>query len=355
MKPDSLVSVIVPLYNTAKQLARCIESILNQTYGKLEIILVDDGSTDKSACICDYYAQKDARIKVFHTFHGGVSHARNIGLSNATGQYVQFVDSDDYVDAGMTELLVESIRKYDSELVICGYRRLLFDNVVGLVTVNSGSGEVGKDTIMRMLAKCDTYCLFPIPSNKLYAMRNIIENNLRFEEGLSYGEDIVFNLEFIRYAKYFSLVDEALYNYVDSRSDSLTKIVHKDLWEIRKNVFLLLMKIYAECDYYYIYEKKLFSHLAARIGSMLGKIFAFDSAYPHKLALEILNKITDDPLVKNDILKLENIDFITRLMIFCMKKKVIFFLPFIYRFKSRLCKHSPKLFDILRRINHYMC
>ena len=94
---DKLISVIVPIYNVEKYLTKCIESIINQTYKNLEIILVDDGSPDKSPIICDEYAKKDNRIKVIHKKNGGLSDARNYGMSLATGEYISFIDSDDYV------------------------------------------------------------------------------------------------------------------------------------------------------------------------------------------------------------------------------------------------------------------
>ena len=100
---DKLISVIVPIYNVEKYLTKCIESIINQTYKNLEIILVDDGSPDKSPIICDEYAKKDNRIKVIHKKNGGLSDARNYGMSLATGEYISFIDSDDYIDEEMYE------------------------------------------------------------------------------------------------------------------------------------------------------------------------------------------------------------------------------------------------------------
>lgn len=98
---DSMISVIVPVYNVERYLARCIESILSQTYTDFELLLIDDGSKDKSGSICDEYALKDSRIRVFHKPNGGVSSARNVGLDNARGQWVAFCDSDDWLDKSM--------------------------------------------------------------------------------------------------------------------------------------------------------------------------------------------------------------------------------------------------------------
>ena len=100
---DELISVILPVYNVQQYLEKCIESVVNQTYKNLEIILIDDGSTDMSGKICDEFAEKDGRIKVIHSKNGGVSAARNIGLDIATGEYIGFVDSDDWIESQMYE------------------------------------------------------------------------------------------------------------------------------------------------------------------------------------------------------------------------------------------------------------
>ena len=104
---NDMVSIIVPIYNSEKYLHACLDSIVSQTYKNIEIILVNDGSIDKSGVICDEYSRKYNNIKVFHKENGGVSSARNLGIDNATGQYLAFVDPDDYIDANMYEILVE--------------------------------------------------------------------------------------------------------------------------------------------------------------------------------------------------------------------------------------------------------
>lgn len=117
---DSLISVIVPIYNVEKYLERCVESIINQTYKNLEIILVDDGSPDNCPQMCDDYAKKDSRIKVVHKKNGGLSDARNAGMKVATGEYVSFIDSDDYISLDFYETLLQTMVDNDSDIVECG-------------------------------------------------------------------------------------------------------------------------------------------------------------------------------------------------------------------------------------------
>lgn len=115
------ISIIVPIYNVEKYLERCIESILKQTYTNIELILVNDGSLDKCGTICDEYAEKDNRIKVIHKINSGLSSARNAGLSIATGNYIAFIDSDDWIKEDMVAYLYFLIKKYEADISICGY------------------------------------------------------------------------------------------------------------------------------------------------------------------------------------------------------------------------------------------
>ena len=117
---EELISIIVPIYKTEKYLKRCVDSILRQTYKNLEVILVDDGSPDKSANICDEYQKADGRVRVIHKSNGGLSSARNAGLEVAKGEYIGFVDSDDYIENTMYEILIKACKKYQSKMACCG-------------------------------------------------------------------------------------------------------------------------------------------------------------------------------------------------------------------------------------------
>lgn len=121
MEAQPLITVIVPVYNVEKYLRRCLDSIIRQTYQNLEILCIDDGSIDNSGEICEQYAARDARIKVIHQENQGLSTARNRGLDTATGEYIAFVDSDDYIAADVLEQLYQSAVSSDATCVICGY------------------------------------------------------------------------------------------------------------------------------------------------------------------------------------------------------------------------------------------
>ena len=133
-----MISIIVPVYNVEKYLNRCVDSIINQTYKNLEIILVDDGSTDNSGKICDEYQKKDSRIKVIHKTNGGMSSARNAGLDIATGNYIAFVDSDDYIALNMMATMRGYVVDNNVDMAVCGFTRL---------TENKILSERGKEVI----------------------------------------------------------------------------------------------------------------------------------------------------------------------------------------------------------------
>ncbi|MGZ5551627.1 MAG: glycosyltransferase family 2 protein, partial [Nitrososphaeraceae archaeon] len=123
------ISIIIPVYNGVKYLPKCIDSVLNQTYKNLEIILVDDGSTDESGKICDTYSLKDNRIKVVHKQNGGLSDARNTGLKIATSEYIGFVDSDDFIESDMYEILLKTLYAYDADIVQCASYKIIDEKI----------------------------------------------------------------------------------------------------------------------------------------------------------------------------------------------------------------------------------
>ena len=119
MKKQDLISIVVPIYNVEKYLEKCINSIIIQTYKNIEIILVNDGSTDSSGKICDIYLKIDKRIKVVHKKNGGLSDARNVGIENAKGKYIAFIDSDDFLDSDFIEILYNLIIEYNADVSCC--------------------------------------------------------------------------------------------------------------------------------------------------------------------------------------------------------------------------------------------
>lgn len=245
------ISVIIPVYNVEKYLKRCIESVINQTIKDLEIILVDDGSTDSSGRICDEYAKKDKRIKVIHKENGGLSDARNAGLDIARGYYISFVDSDDYIDNNMIEKLYYGCTKNNTDIAIC-------DKILEL--------ENGKKFKEKMynnsceLNQKETYenILLYSPSvwNKLF--KRELFTDIRFPKGKLY-EDIITTNKLIDKSNKTFYVEGTYYHYIQRQNS----IVHKnfninklDYINNAKELYEFILKRYPDileqCDAYYM-------------------------------------------------------------------------------------------------------
>lgn len=194
-KTKTMISIITPVYNTEKYLRECLESVLAQTYTDYEVLLVDDGSTDRSGGICDEYAQRDSRIRVFHKENGGVSSARNVGLDNARGEWVCFVDSDDTVAKCYLEVLLKSAIVNDADSSMGGLRYIDTDRKVEIVPSHKGI-ETVEENIKGFYA-----CVAPDWQrylwNRLLRAGVIKKNNLRFNERLYYKEDGLFLIQFL--------------------------------------------------------------------------------------------------------------------------------------------------------------
>lgn len=213
-----LISVIIPIYNTKEYLSKCIESVINQTYKNLEIILVDDGSTDGSEKVCDEYIKKDSRIIVIHKENGGISSARNVGMEVAKGEYIAFVDSDDWIEVQMYEKMQELYWENDADIVICGYRKINDNKIIDFST---GRIKLLYDTELldTYLTAHDRCMMSQSPCNRLYR-RDMIED-IRFDD-IPKGEDGAFNAEVMPRAKKAIFIDSAYYNYI-TRANSLSK------------------------------------------------------------------------------------------------------------------------------------
>lgn len=206
-----LISIIVPIYNTSLFLKKCLDSIINQTYSNLEIILVDDGSTDESSSIINNYASFDNRIKVFHINNSGVSFARNLGIKNANGKYIAFIDSDDFVDNKFVEKLYSNMIENDADISICTVTRYE-NNEYNTVNIDKN--------IPNLLSKEDFYKYITYNyyegylCNKMYKKELIDKSGLLLDEKTYYYEDLIFNCKLADYANkiYFDYNPYYFYN-----------------------------------------------------------------------------------------------------------------------------------------------
>lgn len=217
MKP--LVSTIVPIYNSEKYLRRCLNSLIAQTYGSMEIILVNDGSTDASAAICDEYASQDQRIKVIHKANAGVSQARNSGLDVASGIYIHYTDSDDWLEANAYEILVNVAENNDCDVV--RYNAYNSSNAIVNQAPYKGlySGEALENDVMLSYIGSPKYggeFLLGVPWLYFFKRSLIEKHHVRFNKNMFRCEDRLFTLTTLLSAKKMAFIDDALYHYETS-------------------------------------------------------------------------------------------------------------------------------------------
>ena len=239
------VSVIVPVYNTEKYLEKCLDSLVNQTYQDIEIIIVNDGSTDKSEEIIKEYIKKYHFVKYFKKKNGGLSSARNYGIDKANGDYLLFIDSDDYVEKEMIQKMYEKIIQENSDIVVCEFS-YIYENGT---KVRSYSNLDYADMDDK------NYLLTP-PMAPIRLIKKELFNNIKFKEGIYY-EDLELCPKLVLYTKKISFVNESLYNYLmrDSSIMHQKEFNNKllDIYSVLDSNYKMLNKDYHdEVEYMYI-------------------------------------------------------------------------------------------------------
>ena len=216
-----MISVIVPVYNSKSRLVRCIDSICNQTYSDLEIILIDDGSSDGSSIVCDELAVNDSRIRVIHQNHAGVSAARNIGLSSANGDFFSFIDSDDWISPVMYEIMYNKSMEYDADIVECGFSILFQDHIQYYSSFTGGIHVADSvETIIGLTLWDGSYSVL---WNKLY--RNKTKQEVVFPDNRVHGDEFT-TWKFVRNANKVVFIDTSLYYYDRTRENSITSTLN---------------------------------------------------------------------------------------------------------------------------------
>lgn len=238
-----LLSIIIPVYNSRDRLAECFESIVNQNFERMEVIVVDDCSSDGSLELCMEYEKTYAYFHVFTKENEGVSAARNYGLARAQGEYIQFADSDDMLYPDACRRLVECMERDASDLVICGYynereqsKILPLDLMVE-----------GREGLREQFPSLFTQFLIHVPWNKLYHRRVLEQAEAAFPLDLNKGEDLLFNLKVLEQAESISLLPEALYFYHNVNDQSLSFRFREDSMEIEERLFQSVAAFWDHC------------------------------------------------------------------------------------------------------------
>ena len=262
---NETISLIIAVYNVENFLEQCIQSILNQTYRDIEIILVDDGSKDRSGEICDEYAKKDSRIKVIHKEHGGTSTARNCGIDNSTGKYITFIDSDDFIEENACELLHNAIKKANTNYVMANYRFTTHDGKKWdkpCLDIREDSYIELNDYKKSFLLMTSAICI------KLFRSDFLKDNNIRFEEGYI-AEDAIFTTQCYTYSPKGYIIKDVIYNYRQNAENSTNSTnCSKEYFKKINKSYRLIYNIFKETNnigYYRFFCARIMPYIICKI------------------------------------------------------------------------------------------
>lgn len=299
MEIEGLVSVIVPVYNAEQTITRCVDSVLNQTYEDIELILINDGSYDQTDEICRSISEQHRRVTYLIQENAGPSAARNVGLSNCNGEYVTFLDSDDTFDQSAVSNLVHAIQKAD--LVVAGYTNSTE------YKENAGLHPVIPEQSEKVLSKKDFLICFSdlFESNlihyiwhKLYRADCI--GDLRFDESLNIGEDLIFNLNYFDKINHICLIDEIVTYHAKDNQHSLTKTFQPDLLDYRLTVysstkdFLVSNNSWTENN-----AETLNRYFAKKLYTAIKNYYQSSSPLSFSQRVGLSKRIIDEPTIQN--------------------------------------------------------
>ena len=251
-----MVSMIVPVYNSEKTLSRCIDSILNQTYRDFELILLNDGSTDTSGEICDAYAKRDSRVRVVHKENTGVSDTRNRGIDLARGEYLQFLDSDDWITPDATALFVRTATEQQCDMVISQFYRVIGEHVSQKGAIDE-DGLMDRSTYANHMMQKPADCYYGVLWNKFYNRSIITERRLRMDQSISWCEDFMFNLEYVRHTQTIYAMKVPVYYYVKTKGSLVSQgMSMKKMIRMKRTVFACYNDFYKDVFDEAEYEKR---------------------------------------------------------------------------------------------------
>ncbi len=306
---NNTISVIIPVYNVEKYLPECLDSVLSQTYTDLEVILIDDGSKDSSGTICDEYAKNDSRIKVIHQQNGGAAAAKNAGLRVATGKYLAFVDSDDWIERDAFEFMVNKLNEHKAEVVQCAFRNVYVDSDKDMLVIDNETVFEAQEYLRRYTVDWTCGLLW----DKLY-LRELF-NGIFFEEGHKIDDEF-FTYQGVMNANRVVYFPKVIYNY-RQRGSSVTLSKENQLRMLfdkldylptrRKRVIAKFPELKQDFDYHYLSLLLIISHdsnatkeLIVRIKTLLKDYFK-----ERKLC-----KIEASVLIKLMVLRYASVDYI---------------------------------------------
>lgn len=294
-----LVSIIMCVYNAEKVVERAIDSVLNQSYKNIELIVINDGSKDRTRDIIDEKALNDNRIYVIHKENGGPGKARNAGIDIASGKYIMFIDSDDEYELNMIEKMVTKIAENSYDLVCCGFKNVLYNSNDEIIKVsNSKRLDMDYKNRNNLLCGIDSFIgtwLFNPLWNKIYRNDIIKYNKIKIDENSDMGEDYCFNIDYINNCNTVCVFHETLYKYTLSE-ECLTTKFRKNEFEVRKPNLVKLEKFY---DMNNVSKNRLYFEYIMMSYSCFSHLFRKENKNTYKENLQYILSVINNESVLN--------------------------------------------------------
>ena len=338
------LSVLIPVYNTGEYLRSCLDSIISQTYKDFEIVIVDDGSTDGGAAICDEYDKKYGFVKVIHNNHSGVIETRKTALANSSGEYISFVDSDDYLDSDMYEFLMGRILKYDADMAVCGILTEHRDRTEKSVN-GYGNALYTKE---RLLAEVYPTMLFDVstahhgtpPSfcNKIIRRRLIEKALMNADGSIEFGEDAICTYPcLLDSEKVYFAAGKYFYHY-RMINTSMTHTYDEKLFDKFMLVPLMLKRAFEERGF--DYSEQLDCYTARYLLECIRKELLLNRSRPLSARIKKIKKYLDEPRIKNafDAICRYKFDFALDLKLRLAQRGNILLLYMVYKTKRSVTR-----------------
>lgn len=350
---SKLVSIIIPVYNAEKYLDDCLTSVISQSYKDIEIIVINDGSTDNTREIVEKFKKQDNRIKVIHQENSGPSAARNRGMEESEGDYIQFVDADDVLNKHSTEIMMNKCN--GSDLVIGRiYER---DNINK--SNKKDSFNIKRDYLLSVenfvsvFPKLFREKLINSPCNKLYDKRIIDRNNIKFPLKVNNGEDLVFNLQYIKASNRIKIIQDIVYEYRKINKNSLTLGYKDNYLDNRSYVFDSLISFIKEMNWL---NNKLIIHFIEKtftkyVVQVLENLTRNPNTNTYKIKLDIEN-ILKHGFIINNFKYLQSYNLQTKLIVYFIRKNSVNGI-YCYFFMKKIVRNRFKsIFRLLKRLNN---
>lgn len=329
-----LVSIVVPVYNCENYIERCIKSLLEQTYKNIEIILINDGSKDRSLDICKKYSNIDKRIVIIDKKNEGVSKARNTGIKKSNGKFISFVDADDYIDNTFIEEMLKKLYEYDADYVTCGYKRIYNEDHIEYVNNNLEEQVIDANEYITKLLNVQNG--YGFAHMKLIKKEKI--QNIEFNPNIQVGEDALFNIMLCENLEKIAIYNKSLYNYFFNQNSVVRKFDDKYSEKYLKSMEEMCKYIKNKYSDNYIVNENLQNYIAYHV--LLVCVNYCYHPENDKGGRKLLKSVCNNSIFREAIKKsnYKNLSITRKISLFTLKHKMYYAMELICKYRQRQFK-----------------